>query len=291
MASKNAPSGGFLDWQYFAMFCDNGAKLAGALTRSDRDCDVWLAMYGPDNRKFSFQRYYPLDAFVSVSPDHVRIKDNFFLRRKNRLLTIIKEQDLELRLQAKSIIALEDLALQHEIQDRHADWAIPFLKMRCEGQLVIGDQSQEIGGYLFHDRVWHNFGVSLDLAYNLRSWIWGIMYSKTFSVLFVDIDHRKQPFRFLCVNDSKNTTYVSSSSKRSTNFNFVFEGNFPKSEVEIQYNGNVIKIHSLKNHYVEHGGLISRMISRIMKPKHHYVGKFTFMGEEGEAYLESCRYL
>lgn len=271
-------------WQYFTVFCDDGTKMAGAFSATDNDCDVWLSVYGKE--VIGLQRYYSSDFFTCASEGNFKIDGNYFVRDKGNVRLRIKQPDLELVVNAKSVVDWKDNMIRRKAGNIDATWVVHGLRMEAEGTLSVGDRKKPFKGLMFHDSVRHNIKPSLDLLLNYDHWLWGIAYTKSYSVLFVDVDYKKNPLRFMCVNDSK-VTESSNDPANQEDFEFLSSGKMPVRHFGITYGDRYMEFSELRPFKVVHGRGLSRLFAKVAEKKHHYVGKFSYRGEVGEAYLES----
>ena len=271
-------------WQYFTMFCDDGTKIAGAFTATDKNCDVWLSVYG--NRTIEMQRYYSLDYFTKLSEGNLRIDGSYFVRDDGKVRLRIRQPNLELMINAKSVIDWKGNAIRYKAGMIDVEWLVPGLRMDAEGVLSVDGERKRLKGLMFHDSVRHNIKPSLDMIVNYNRWVWGIGYTKSYSVLFAEVDYRKRPFRFLCINDSRKTV-SSNDSIAQADFEFISPRRMPLGSFDIAHGGHYMRFSGLKPFGLVHGKGLSKLWARLAERKHHYVGRFLCEGEAGEAYLES----
>lgn len=271
-------------WQYFTMFCDDGTKMAGAFSASDKECDVWLSVYG--DKPIELERHYSLDYFTCVSEGNFKIDGNYFVRDNGNVSLRVKQPDLELMINAKSAVDWKENLIRHKAGKMDVAWLVPGLRMEAAGALSVGNRKKQFKGLMFHDSVRHNIKPSLDLLLNYDHWLWGIAYTKSYSVLFVDVDYSKKPLKFICVNDSK-VTESSNDPASQEDFEFLSSGKMPIRHFGITYGDRYMEFSELRSFEVVHGRGLSRLFAKAAEKKHHYVGKFSYKGEVGEAYLES----
>lgn len=260
-----------IGWKYFTLFCDDGAIAAGALCANGKDCGLWLSVYGRDG--FALDQTYPLDR-LSLCAQGMRAGGSSLLWSGDALSLSIREAGVALDVTARRLVDWKDNRLTRAIDSREISWEVPGLRMGFSGRLSLGGKDRDIAGLMFHDEVWHDLRPSAHLLFNLRSWEWGILYSPSYSVLFVLVDYRPAPFRFLCISGPRGT--VSST-------DMSFDGR------ELSFQGERIAIDLRERHAVHHGGRIAKFFSRLLRPKRHSWGTFSFRGEEGRAYVESLR--
>ncbi len=269
-------------WKYFTLFCDDGTKISGSITQNPEDCDLWLSIYG--DQTITFQNYYPKDRFSSPTPDCYKIGNSFLSANGENLSLCIQENGVELRVNAKSAIDWPDNKIEYAAEDKQAQWQVPFLKSEFTGTLTVEGRKRQITGTMFHDHVQHNILPTPSTIKNLKSWTWGILYSKTYTILFVYVDYIPKQFKFLCINDGKETKKLN-----PEEIKIEMPKKLKHSIIEIPCKDDTIKIGILKEHDLKHGKGMPKIVYNLLKAKKHYTGKFTYKGEEGEAYIESLR--
>lgn len=260
-----------IGWKYFTLFCDDGTIAAGALCANRQDCGLWLSVYGRET--FALDKTYPLER-LSLQAEGMRTADSTLLWSGDTLRLCVREEGVSLDAEARRLVDWKDNRVRRAVGARSVSWEVPGLRMAFSGRLSLNGKARAISGLMFHDEVWHDLAPSAQLLFNLRSWEWGILYSKSYSVLFVQVDYRPNPFRFVCVSGPQGT--ISGSEMR-------FDGR------ELSFGDERIAIDLPERHAVHHGGRLAKLFSRLLRPKHHSCGTFSYRGESGRAYVESLR--
>ncbi|MCX5795571.1 MAG: hypothetical protein NTY77_08775 [Elusimicrobia bacterium] len=261
-----------IGWKYFTLFCDDGTIAAGALCANGSDCGLWLSVYGDDS--LALDKTYPLDR-LSLCAEGMRAGASSLLWSGDVLSLSVREEGVALDVTARRLVDWKDNRIRRAVGARSVSWEVPGLRMSFSGRLSLGGQARDIAGLMFHDEVWHDLTPSAQLLLNFRSWEWGILYSKSYSVLFVRVDYRPNPFRFICINGPQGA--VSSSEVG-------FDGR------DLSFQGERLRLDLPVRHAVHHGGRLAKLISRLLRPKRHCCGTFSFRGEEGRAYVESLHF-
>jgi hypothetical protein len=260
-----------IGWKYFTLFCDDGTLVAGALCANAKDCGLWLSVYGKNS--LALDKTYPLDR-LTLRAEGMLAGGSRLLWSGSELSLRVREQSVELDVAARRLVDWPDNRLTRVVGSQEIFWEVPGLRMGFSGRLRLGKVSREISGLMFHDEVWHGLRPSAHLLWNMRSWVWGILYSRSYSILFVQVDYRPDPFRFFCVSGPDGTVSGSEAA---------FGGR------ELSFRGERIVLDLRDRHDVHHGGPLLKLVSRLLRPKRHSCGTFSFRGEEGRAYVESLR--
>lgn len=262
-----------IGWKYFTLFCDDGTVASGALCANAKDCGLWLCVYGKE--RLALDRTYPLER-LALRAEGMLAGGSRLLWSGDELSLSVREAGVELDVAARRLVDWPGNRLTRAVGSGEISWEVPGLRMGFSGRLRLGGASREISGLMFHDEVWHGLRPSAHLLWNMRSWVWGILYSKSYSILFVEVDYRPDPFRFFCVSGPDGT--VSGS-------DVLFDGR------GLSFGGERVVLDLRQRHAVHHGGRLAKLVSQILQPKHHSCGTFSFRGEEGRAYVESLRLL
>jgi hypothetical protein len=278
--------GARVGWKYFTLFCDDGTVAAGALCADRKDCGLWLSLYGRES--LALDRTYPLDR-LSLSAQGMQAGGGS-LRWSDDVLSLdIREAGVALDVTARRLVDWQDNRLTQAMRSQKISWEVPGLRMGFSGRLSRDGRTRDISGLMFHDEVWHDLAPSAHLLLNLRSWRWGILYSKSYSILFVQVDYQPAPFHFLCVSGPQGTV-SSNHGLRDCDFELRPGRGSPSTDLDIIFRGERLHVELPLRRAVHHGGGLAKLFSRLFRPKHHACGRFAFRGEEGRAYVESMRF-
>jgi hypothetical protein len=271
----------YKEWWYFTLFCDDGSKIAGALSVSDKDSDIWISYYG--KHKKEIERKYPLKRFwASEKVCEVSIGKNRLTSDDSRLDLHILEDNFKLDISARNTVRWKDNTLKFGIGKKQVRWIVPFLRGEFAGEVQIGQTKKTIKGLLFHDHVWHTLKGDLDLLINMRSWVWGIGYTKDTSLLFVDVKYQKKPFRFVCLHDAKGV--------QKTNAVRLQRLTYPLKDFRADSSVGRWVVRIDKNHHIPLKDKVHEFFVGLFRKKYHSLGSFRANGEKGEMYVEALRY-
>ncbi len=280
------PAGPATAWQYFLLCCDDGTRIAGSIAKSGALSEVWLSVYGAEEAAFDL--YFPGTA-LNLSPRGWSLRSNFLLTDRDRIWLRVAEQGLELEASGRSTVDWPDNRITHATASGRVDWAVPILRADFQGSLTVGGRKRAISGLLFHDAVGHALPVaSPGFLKDFRSWTWGLLYGDDLSVLFVDVRHRAEPFRVLCVA-GPDGVISSNSGIGPEDFRVVYGGRYPHDKMRLEYGRQVIDLFLDNRRPVFHGGPVGKLLMRLFKPKYHSFGTWRWGGRTGTAYVESLR--
>jgi hypothetical protein len=271
----------YKEWWYFTLFCDDGTKIAGALFVTQKDAGIWLSYYGKNNREY--ERMYPLPKFTaSKERCEVSLGKNRFSCDDVRLEMHLEEKDIILDVTARNTARWGDNTLAYKIEDYQLHWIVPFLRGEFTGRVRIGKTDKVISGLVFHDHVWHNLKGNLDLLLNMRSWNWGIGYTKDSSLLYVHVDYKKKPFKFLCIHDKDGVHTTQDMGVKGLRF--------PLRDMRVGSSLGPWKVCIQKNHRVPLRNRLLEFIVGLRRAKYHGLGTFSNEKNKGEMYVEALRY-
>ena len=184
------------------MFCDDGTIISGCLLikGAQHSCQggMWLAIYN-DNKKPVHIASTSKDFFADTKKFHVSVNKNSFFEQGGKYYLHIDEGNVGVKITAESLIKWKDNSMHMELKPGSTiDWIVPVLKGKFKGELSIGNKRKKITGIFFHDHVRDNLRKNLSLARNFKGWVWGLMYDKEESLLYVRVDYTPKPFTFIC---------------------------------------------------------------------------------------------
>nr|MDO8135667.1 lipocalin-like domain-containing protein [Candidatus Njordarchaeum guaymaensis] len=186
------------EWWYFDAHLDSGHTIVAFFYASNANpgptsgkAGVELVLLRPDGRKTQKFIEYPKSAF-EASTEKADVKVG-----KNRLKLDYSKGDLPvytIHLDEKELGF--DLTYTAEVKGwkpgtgfshfgemGYFAWVVPFAKASVKGTIRDGSNKLSVNGVGYHDHNWLNFSFQSIIDY----WMWGRIYSKSFTVCFAFI--------------------------------------------------------------------------------------------------------
>ena len=184
------------------MLCDDNTIISGSFkiqgAQKNLSGSMWLAIYNDAPRPIRIARSSK-KFFADKKRFLVSINNNSFYERRGKYYLHIDEGRVNLKIVAEPLITWQDNTLHVELEEGSTiSWIVPVLRGKFKGELTVGKKKKKITGIFFHDHVRDNLQKNLSLARNFKGWIWGVMYRKEETILYVRVDHKTKPFTFIC---------------------------------------------------------------------------------------------
>jgi hypothetical protein len=188
---------GMYEWWYFDAHLDSGHTIVVFFHASNPNpglagkTGVEIVLLRPDGKRIQkFIAYDRSDFAAARDKPEVRIGENTLkVEQPEGKLPVyeihVKEKDLGCHLKYTAQVNgwKPGTGLSHFGDTGIFGWVVPFPRASVEGTITDGDSTIQVSGIGYHDHNWLNFQFPKIIDY----WMWGRIYSKTFSVVYAYI--------------------------------------------------------------------------------------------------------
>jgi len=211
------------EWWYFVLLCDDGDVLRGRLwvrgaPARGLHCGVDLTVYPVEGPPWEVRDRHDHDAFHALRDRLLVMVEASRLERRGEALHLdVRRPGVELHLEAEPEVVWAGGPVRvpqgvgrgtaRDVVDRFLDgthgygWSVPLLRGACTGTLRRDGVARALSGTLFVDHVVADDVPTPGMLSGYRGWCWGLVYGPERTVLFVGVDHRREPVRLAFVAD------------------------------------------------------------------------------------------